>query len=66
MARGRGIGSKIMNKCLNRAKENSFDQCYLEAMPFMKDAKNYIRDLVLNIWRPLLAILVIFLVRFVC
>ena len=39
VARGRGIGSKMMNKCLNRAKEYGFEQCYLETMPYMKEAQ---------------------------
>jgi len=39
VARGRGIGSKMMNKCLNRAKEYGFEQCYLETMPYMASAQ---------------------------
>ncbi|EAR00427.2 GNAT family N-acetyltransferase [Maribacter sp. HTCC2170] len=37
--RGRGIGSVMMNKCLERAKESGFEQCYLETMPYMKAAQ---------------------------
>lgn len=38
-ARGRGLGSKMMATCLNFAKEVGFDQCYLETMPYMEDAR---------------------------
>lgn len=38
-ARGRGIGSKMMETCLNKAKEFGFGQCYLETMPYMDDAR---------------------------
>ncbi|WP_299521984.1 GNAT family N-acetyltransferase [Winogradskyella sp.] len=38
-ARGKGFGSKMMQKCLTFAKEAGFDQCYLETMPYMDDAR---------------------------
>ena len=38
-ARGRGLGTKMMQICLDRAKEYGFEQCYLETMPFMKAAQ---------------------------
>ncbi|MFD2561780.1 GNAT family N-acetyltransferase [Aquimarina rubra] len=38
-ARGKGLGSKMMSKCLNFAKEQGFSKCYLETMPYMKDAR---------------------------
>ncbi|MEO1031094.1 MAG: GNAT family N-acetyltransferase [Bacteroidota bacterium] len=38
-ARGKGLGSKMMQKCLAFAKEAGFDQCYLETMPYMDDAR---------------------------
>lgn len=39
-ARGKGLGSKMMAKCLAFAKEEAgFDQCYLETMPYMDDAR---------------------------
>ncbi|MEK6154331.1 GNAT family N-acetyltransferase [Flavobacteriaceae bacterium 3-367] len=38
-ARGRGIGSKMMQICLDRAKEFGFERCYLETMPYMKAAQ---------------------------
>ena len=38
-ARGKGIGSKMMDVCLKKAKELGFEQCYLETMPYMKAAQ---------------------------
>jgi len=38
-ARGKGLGSEMMAKCLAFAKEADFDQCYLETMPYMDDAR---------------------------
>ncbi|MFS4457089.1 GNAT family N-acetyltransferase [Maribacter sp. 2304DJ31-5] len=38
-ARGRGLGTQMMNVCLERAREFGFDQCYLETMPYMEAAQ---------------------------
>lgn len=38
-ARGRGIGSKMMDVCIKKAKEFGFEHCYLETMPYMDDAR---------------------------
>ena len=38
-ARGRGLGSRIIDICLQRAKEYGFEKCYLETMPYMNDAQ---------------------------
>lgn len=38
-ARGRGLGKQMMEICLQRAKEYQFEGCYLETMPYMKDAQ---------------------------
>lgn len=38
-ARGIGLGSQMMHKCLNFAKEAGFEKCYLETMPYMEDAR---------------------------
>jgi len=38
-ARGRGLGADMINRCLNKAKEYGFEQCYLETMPYMKAAQ---------------------------
>ncbi|MGP1994436.1 GNAT family N-acetyltransferase [Zobellia laminariae] len=43
-ARGRGIGSEMLKKCLENAKEFNFKEIYLETMPYMKAAqKLYVR-----------------------
>lgn len=42
-ARGKGLGSKMMEKCLAFAKQAGFDQCYLETMPYMDDARKLYR-----------------------
>lgn len=39
-ARGRGLGSKMMQKCLDFARSAGFEKCYLETMPYMDDARN--------------------------
>ena len=38
IARGKGLGSQIITKCLKKAKELGFEKCYLETMPYMKSA----------------------------
>lgn len=42
-ARGIGLGSKMMETCLQKAKEFGFDQCYLETLPYMEDARKLYR-----------------------
>ncbi|NOR28314.1 MAG: GNAT family N-acetyltransferase [Lutibacter sp.] len=42
-ARGYGLGSKMMEICLNKAKEYGFEQCYLETLPYMEDARKLYR-----------------------
>lgn len=37
--RGRGLGSKMIMICLEKAKSYGFEQCYLETMPYMKAAQ---------------------------
>lgn len=37
--RGRGLGAKMMQACLNRARKYGFEKCYLETMPYMKAAQ---------------------------
>ncbi len=38
-ARGKGIGSQMIDACLSQAKAFGFEQCYLETMPFMAAAQ---------------------------
>ncbi len=38
-ARGKGIGSEMMNTCIAYAQKNEYKQCYLETMPYMKAAQ---------------------------
>ena len=37
-ARGRGLGTKMMQKCLFTAKNLGYEKCYLETLPYMKSA----------------------------
>lgn len=39
MARGKGLGSKLITHCLDLAKQQGFEQCYLETMPYMEAAR---------------------------
>lgn len=36
--RGRGLGQKLLSKCLEEARNRSYTQCYLETFNTMKDA----------------------------
>lgn len=38
-ARGKGLGSQMMDVCLQAARTYGFEQCYLETMPYMTDAQ---------------------------
>ena len=38
-ARGKGLGAKMMEICLDKAKEFGYDKCYLETMPYMESAR---------------------------
>lgn len=43
--RGLGFGTKMMEKCLEAARNFDFEKCYIETMPFMHAAqKLYIRS----------------------
>lgn len=37
--RGKGLGSKMMQVCLDKAREFGFEKCYLETMPYMDGAR---------------------------
>ena len=44
-ARGKGIAKELMQKCLEFAKQAGYDKCYIETLPFMKDAqKLYVKS----------------------
>ena len=38
-ARGRGIGTKMMDHCLEYARSEGYTQCYLETLPYMENAR---------------------------
>jgi len=42
-ARGKGVGSNLLELCLSFARENNFSLCYLETMPYMLDAQKLYR-----------------------
>ncbi|KUJ61594.1 acetyltransferase [Flavobacteriaceae bacterium CRH] len=43
--RGLGIGTEMMEKCLNEARDFGFKKCYIETMPFMHAAqKLYVKS----------------------
>ena len=37
-ARSRGVGSEMMEICLDYARGQGFEQCYLETLPYMENA----------------------------
>jgi putative acetyltransferase len=38
-ARGIGLGRRMMDMCLQKAKSLGFEHCYLETLPYMEDAR---------------------------
>ena len=38
-ARGKGLGTQIMESCLDAAKASGYEKCYLETMPYMEAAQ---------------------------
>jgi putative acetyltransferase len=42
-ARGIGLGKKMMDLCLQKARDFKFKQCYLETLPYMEDARKLYR-----------------------
>ncbi len=53
-ARGRGIGTKMMKTCLDKAREFGFEKCYLETMPYMDDARKlYYKSGFVNLEKPM-------------
>lgn len=43
IVRGRGIGTLMIDRCLEIATEFRYERCYLETMPYMKAAQNLYR-----------------------
>lgn len=39
IARNLGLGSLLINTCLNEAKKRTYENCYLETMPYMEAAQ---------------------------
>ena len=42
-ARGMGLGRKMMDMCLSKAKGFGFEKCYLETLPYMEEARKLYR-----------------------
>ena len=38
-ARGRGIGTEMINKCLQFGRDQKFEKCYIETLPYMENAR---------------------------
>ena len=38
-ARGKGLGSAMMERCLQEGRNFGYEKCYLETMPYMKAAQ---------------------------
>ncbi len=38
-ARGKGFGVQMMNTCLEYAKSQQFEKCYIETLPYMENAR---------------------------
>jgi putative acetyltransferase len=43
-ARGKGLGSKMIEICLAEAKSFGYEKCYLETMPYMKAAQKLYKN----------------------
>lgn len=54
LTRGKGLGSKLIETCLKRAKLVGFKKCYLETMPYMEAATTlYRKNGFVNLEKPL-------------
>lgn len=54
IARGKGLGSKLIKQCLEKAKDLGFTNCYLETLPYMQAAvKLYKRNGFINLEKPM-------------
>lgn len=54
IARGKGLGSKLISICLENAKKMGFKSCYLETLPYMKAAvKLYRKNGFIDLEKPM-------------
>ncbi len=54
ITRGRGLGSKLIETCLEKAKLLGYKNCYLETMPYMHAAKAlYRKNGFVNLEKPM-------------
>lgn len=54
IARGKGLGAKLIAVCLEKAKKFGFESCYLETLPYMKAAvKLYRKQGFINLDKPI-------------
>lgn len=54
ITRGKGLGSKLIETCLEKAKSIGFMHCYLETMPYMNAAKAlYKKNGFINLDKPI-------------
>ena len=42
-ARGLGVGEKMIHQCLEFARTNNYELCYIETLPYMKAAQKLYR-----------------------
>lgn len=43
-ARGKGLGKQMINLCIKKAIEFGYQQCYLETMPYMENARKLYKN----------------------
>jgi len=54
IARGKGLGTVLISKCLEQAKIFGFTGCYLETMPYMQAARKlYKKNGFINLDKPM-------------
>lgn len=54
ITRGKGLGSKLISICLEKAKSLGFESCYLETMPYMEAARAlYKKNGFVNLDKPM-------------
>ena len=54
IARGKGLGSKLITTCLEKATSLGFTNCYLETLPYMETARAlYKKNGFINLEKPM-------------